>query len=36
MKQTYKMKDYDAKKLSTLSNMTGDELMFLLRRLGIT
>lgn len=36
MKQTYKIKEHDAKNLSNLANMTGEELMYLLRRLGIT
>lgn len=36
MKQTYKIKEQDAKNLSNLASMTGEELMYLLRRLGIT
>jgi hypothetical protein len=36
MKQTYKVRDTDLAKISELSNISGDDLIFLLKRLGIT
>lgn len=36
MKQTYKIKPNDLPKINKLANITGDELLYLLKRLGIT